>query len=160
MNIFGMGPLELLVVLMLALVFLGPEKLPEVLGQLGKVYREVRKMTNELSAEFNDSMQEFKELQDFDLGLSEMSEPEPAAANVESVPSAPELPASGDITLLEGDTPAFETPVPAVTGGVAVAEAPTQVALTKAESFPAPDQPTHNGHARPRPSMDDLLPPY
>src|SRR5205085_11597319 len=67
MNFFGMGPLELLVVLVLALVFLGPEKLPEMAAQLGKVVRDLRRISNELSAEFNQSMAEIQSIQQVDL---------------------------------------------------------------------------------------------
>lgn len=45
---FGMSLAEIGVVLVLALVFLGPERLPEVARTLGKTLREVRKAGNML----------------------------------------------------------------------------------------------------------------
>ena len=53
MNFLGMGPMELMVILVLALIVLGPAKLPEIAGQIGRVVRDFRRMTGDLSSEFN-----------------------------------------------------------------------------------------------------------
>ena len=53
MNFLGMGPMELMVILVLALIVFGPGKLPEIAGQVGRVVRDFRRMTGELSSEFN-----------------------------------------------------------------------------------------------------------
>jgi TatA/E family protein of Tat protein translocase len=53
MNFLGMGPMELMVILVLALIVFGPGKLPEIAGQVGRVVRDFRRMTGELSTEFN-----------------------------------------------------------------------------------------------------------
>ncbi len=45
---FNLGPLEILVVFGLALVVLGPRRLPEVARYLGKFYGTIRKTTWEL----------------------------------------------------------------------------------------------------------------
>lgn len=54
MNVFGVGPLELIVVLVVALIFVGPERLPRLAADLARTIREVRKYTNSLASEFND----------------------------------------------------------------------------------------------------------
>jgi TatA/E family protein of Tat protein translocase len=46
---FGLGMGELLVILVLALLFLGPKKLPEVASSLGKAIRSFRKATTDLT---------------------------------------------------------------------------------------------------------------
>jgi TatA/E family protein of Tat protein translocase len=46
---FGLGPTELIVILVLALVLLGPNKLPSVAVSLGKAIRQFRKATQDLS---------------------------------------------------------------------------------------------------------------
>ena len=51
MNFFGMGPLELGLILALALVVFGPDKLPELARQLGRVIGEVRRFSSEASSE-------------------------------------------------------------------------------------------------------------
>ena len=48
MNIFGMGPLELLVIALVAFIFLGPKKMVDAVRLLGKATKEVRRMTDEL----------------------------------------------------------------------------------------------------------------
>jgi Sec-independent protein translocase protein TatA len=50
MNLFGIGPLELLVVLTVALVVLGPARLASTGRQLGKMARDLRRATQELPA--------------------------------------------------------------------------------------------------------------
>ena len=50
MNIIGMGPLEVLVILLLAFILLGPQKMVDGARLLGRAYREVRRMSAELPA--------------------------------------------------------------------------------------------------------------
>jgi sec-independent protein translocase protein TatA len=45
---FNIGPIELLLVLVLALIILGPGKLPEVGNALGKTIREFRKASSDV----------------------------------------------------------------------------------------------------------------
>lgn len=46
---FGMGGSEILVILVVALLFLGPDKLPEAASKISKGIRELRKQTRELT---------------------------------------------------------------------------------------------------------------
>ncbi len=48
MNIFGMGPLEILVIALIAFIFLGPKKMVDAARLMGKATKEVRRMTDEL----------------------------------------------------------------------------------------------------------------
>ena len=50
MSIFGMGPLEIIVILLLAFIFLGPSKMIDAAHVLGKASREFRRMASELSS--------------------------------------------------------------------------------------------------------------
>ena len=50
MNFLGMGPMELMMILVLALIVFGPGKLPEIAGQVGRVVRDFRRTTAELSS--------------------------------------------------------------------------------------------------------------
>jgi Tat protein translocase TatB subunit len=52
MELFGIGAGELLLILALALVVLGPEKLPEVAGQIGRTVADFRRQASELTSEF------------------------------------------------------------------------------------------------------------
>lgn len=52
---FGIGVPELLVILVVALVVLGPKRLPEVAKGLGKALGEFRRATSDLSEEINNA---------------------------------------------------------------------------------------------------------
>lgn len=49
---FGLGPAELIVVLALALIFIGPEKLPDLATKLGKTVRQIRSAVDDLKDDF------------------------------------------------------------------------------------------------------------
>lgn len=49
MSFLGMGPLEILLILILGFLFFGPEKLPQMAAKAGKLYRNFRKATFDLS---------------------------------------------------------------------------------------------------------------
>jgi TatA/E family protein of Tat protein translocase len=52
MNFLGMGPMEIAVIAIVGLMIFGPGKLPEVAGQVGKAVRDFKRMTADLSSEF------------------------------------------------------------------------------------------------------------
>ena len=54
----NVGTPELLVIMLVALVVLGPQKLPEVARQVGRAMAEVRKLTSGFQAEMRDALQE------------------------------------------------------------------------------------------------------
>lgn len=60
MSFMGMGPMELGVILVIALIIFGPGKLPEIGAQIGNVVREFRNATGDLTGEFQEAMGEFK----------------------------------------------------------------------------------------------------
>jgi sec-independent protein translocase protein TatB len=49
--VFNLGAGEIVVILVLALVFLGPKQLPEMASKLGKVIRDIRKATSDIKNE-------------------------------------------------------------------------------------------------------------
>jgi sec-independent protein translocase protein TatA len=51
MNFLGMGPAELVLIMIIALIVLGPGKLPEVARALGKTMREFRSLTDGFQTE-------------------------------------------------------------------------------------------------------------
>ncbi|MFH1559913.1 MAG: twin-arginine translocase TatA/TatE family subunit [Chloroflexota bacterium] len=48
MDFLGIGPIELLVIALIAFLFLGPERMMEMARSLGKIMRDVRRTTSEL----------------------------------------------------------------------------------------------------------------
>lgn len=53
---------EMMVIALAALLIFGPGKLPEVMGQAGKLYKDFRNMTSELTGEFEKTVAEAKEM--------------------------------------------------------------------------------------------------
>src|SRR5437763_12064204 len=63
---FGLGMGELIVILAIALIFLGPKRLPDVATSLGKAIRSFRKATRDLTDQLeidDDVKQPLRELQ-------------------------------------------------------------------------------------------------
>ena len=55
---FNVGPMELVVIFILALLVVGPKKLPEVSRQLGKGLREFRRVSDEVRGEIDGALSE------------------------------------------------------------------------------------------------------
>ena len=56
MDFLGMGWPEIILICIVALIVVGPEKLPEYLRSLGKYYRKFRKMTDGVTKDFRDAI--------------------------------------------------------------------------------------------------------
>ena len=93
MNFLGMGPMELMMILVLALIVFGPGKLPEIAGQVGRVVRDFRRTTSELSSEFSRTLslevEERKATKSPAAPAEAAYEPPPAESVVGTVDPAP-----------------------------------------------------------------------
>jgi TatA/E family protein of Tat protein translocase len=67
---FNIGPMELIVILLVALLIVGPKRLPEVGRTIGKSLREFRRATEEVRYSFAASLDDEAE--------GETAEPEPS----------------------------------------------------------------------------------
>jgi sec-independent protein translocase protein TatB len=65
MDFLGIGPLELIVVLVIALIVVGPERLPEVARSIGKTMRDIRAMSQGL---MNEWQREINSVAEVDTG--------------------------------------------------------------------------------------------
>jgi sec-independent protein translocase protein TatB len=52
MDFLGVGPLELLVILIIALIVVGPERLPQIAQSIGKTVRDLRAMSQGFTTEW------------------------------------------------------------------------------------------------------------
>jgi sec-independent protein translocase protein TatB len=63
--VFNLSGSEIVVILLLALIVLGPEKLPEAIRRFGRIYGELRKMGTGFQSEFRTAFEEpLKELRE------------------------------------------------------------------------------------------------
>lgn len=60
----GVGPAEIFVLAVVALVIFGPGKLPEVAGQVGRAVRDFRRMTADLTGEFERTIAEVDDIKE------------------------------------------------------------------------------------------------
>ena len=58
---FGIGPTELIVILVIALLVLGPKRLPELASGLGKGLAEFRRATSDINAELDEARRSVEE---------------------------------------------------------------------------------------------------
>ncbi|MEZ4744196.1 MAG: Sec-independent protein translocase protein TatB [Bdellovibrionota bacterium] len=55
---FGIGFVEICIIALVAVVFVGPKKLPELMKHVGKFFVQVRKMSNEVKSSFDNVVRE------------------------------------------------------------------------------------------------------
>jgi TatA/E family protein of Tat protein translocase len=111
MNILGVGPMELALIVVIAVIVLGPEKLPEFMATIGRVYSEFRRATSQLTDDFNRTLK--TELNEGHAAIQQAKDaPTDVRAGVEGVASSTQA-AAGRVAGGVGSPPA---PVQAPTG--------------------------------------------
>ena len=55
---FGIGPMELILIAIVAIVFIGPERLPDVMRKCGRMFVQFRRQANDVKSSFNDVIQD------------------------------------------------------------------------------------------------------
>lgn len=99
-SIFGIGVLEFIFILIFALIFLGPDRLPRVTRETLQFFRRLQKLSGELTRQVNDEIGDLREL-DPSYHMKQLMDEEeeedsakgagrkPAAARQTSAPSQP-----------------------------------------------------------------------
>jgi TatA/E family protein of Tat protein translocase len=108
-----------MVILVLALIIFGPGKLPEIAGQVGRVVRDFRRTTAELSSEFNRTLS--LEIEERKATTTDtVAPPAPpaeqetySAAPAETAPVAAVEPSEAPPVIAPPVAPVIETPAPA-----------------------------------------------
>jgi TatA/E family protein of Tat protein translocase len=81
---FGIGMPELLVILGLALIILGPKKIPDLARGLGRAMKEFKKATEEMKESLREETTDLKEVRDsFVREIDRATEPEGAGEDSE-----------------------------------------------------------------------------
>src|SRR5271165_3958732 len=117
---------ELLLIAVLALIFIGPKELPQVLHSLGRMSAKLRRSADDFRRQFEDSMREagyedlHKNIQDFrslnpanqlkesiDRAVNQTYTPAPAApAEVPASPPVPSSPVESPMKIADDSSPA------------------------------------------------------
>jgi TatA/E family protein of Tat protein translocase len=128
----GIGPGELIIILIIALIVVGPGKLPDVGSALGKSIREFRKAATDVQE-----------------SVSLDAAPKPAAPATPAVPApaaAPALPPAPVVAAAVAAEPAAEATVEAaVAPPVAANVAPAATVAAPADLAPGPVEPAAPG---------------
>ena len=93
MDFLGIGPLELVLILILGFLFFGPEKLPGMAAKAGKLYRNFRKATSDLGKTISEDISKEVKLEEKTTVLSEPEPGEktiPASTQIENPTSKPD----------------------------------------------------------------------
>ncbi len=108
MEIFGVGPAELVLILIIVLFIFGPDQLPEIAKKLGGGVREIRRTLDSISNEVDDTVQPIKELMDPTRSTSSTSDT-PAAGSVPAAGSAaPNLIVAEEAEIMDSARPTRE----------------------------------------------------
>lgn len=113
MNVFGVGPVEIFVVLIVILVLFGPDKLPEMAKKLGGTTKELRDSLNTMTDQMNEALEASMKLEDGNVPPPEVTEiPSPSKlSDSNAVPEA-DVPALGVALAPPQPDPPEESPVP------------------------------------------------
>lgn len=118
--VFNLTGSELVVILLLALVVLGPEKLPGAIRQVGRVFRELRRISTgfqkEFTSVFTEPVQEIRNLTDM-LGssLEDITSPAPETPPPPATSTTPDNAPDNELnteSLPEASAAEGETPDP------------------------------------------------
>jgi len=133
---FGLGMGEIVIILVLALVLLGPQKLPDAAKQLGKGLREFRKATEDLKQQFETEL------------YSNPSKPsKPTLVGPQTPPAEGEPPQAvppGGVPAVAGEVPSASAEnIPGLEAALAEpqAAAPSAIAVAAEPPVPAPAPP-------------------
>jgi sec-independent protein translocase protein TatB len=105
---FGMGGSEILVILVVALLFLGPEKLPSAAKQISKGIRDIKKQTRALQQTIEDDDQIGGAIRDLKSALRGDDPPVRPRPIKRPVKQEPALPAGEEAEVAEAAEPAAE----------------------------------------------------
>ena len=89
---FGIGIPEFLVILVIALIFVGPERLPEVAKMFSRMYADFRKATEDVSEELRNARQMLEEeVRQAERELQEEQSPQSTIPAPGSQPEGPSV---------------------------------------------------------------------
>ena len=142
---FNLQGSEIIIVLLLALVVLGPEKLPDAMRKAGKAYSELKKMSTSFQSEFRAAVDEpLREIRETANVLRDSADFTKLQDGERSEkPKSGEMAAIGDEGGPTADVPTFETSASTDSSGPSMTDDSEPAPFASAEAEP----PVRSGHA-------------
>lgn len=106
MNLFGVGPTEIFVILIVILVLFGPDKLPEIAKKIGGASREIRDGLDSINDQMNTALEASMDLEKAQMIKPAESAAENSMITVEPLQDNAPLPLSPNQTQAEPPSPA------------------------------------------------------
>jgi sec-independent protein translocase protein TatB len=135
---FDVGFSEIVVIAVVALIVIGPERLPKVARTLGHLFGRMQRYVNDVKADISREM-ELDELRKLQATVQEAAQSIQNTVNKEITSTESEL-NSIAASAAQAVQPAPETPAPAPVMAPVSAEAQTKLDLGEHSSPPAPKQ--------------------
>lgn len=154
MELFGVGPLEALLVGVIAFLVVGPDRFPELARQAGKWYRVARAFTTDVMADVQGAVKELEAEVDASTGgglrsIRELTEARDILSEARADAEAATSSAQAAVESTATESPTASAPAQAVP----VAEAVTTEVAPAAEVVTAPPPsltpPSNGGHGDP-----------
>jgi sec-independent protein translocase protein TatB len=160
-SFFGIGIFELVMIAVIALIVMGPERLPGAMREVAKYMRQLREVSNEFQSQFSDELQMLDEINPrriFDSAVDPKARPTPGAPPgprapspaVGAVPSKPPVaPAAVAVnTILPPPTPEAQTDTASSTLPVEPPLPPPAVAKSEATLPPSATEESAGAEAK------------
>jgi sec-independent protein translocase protein TatB len=127
MSLFGVGAAEAGLILVIAMVLIGPQRFPEIMRQAGRWYRVARRFTDEVMKDVRSAVQEIER------------EVEEEAQDLRSVRELADV--SGDLKAAREETEAVGRSAAAAAQEPAAPRTPTPISAGKPAETPKPAEP-------------------
>jgi Tat protein translocase TatB subunit len=138
----SLGPAEILVILVIALIVLGPSRLPEAGRQVGKALSEIRRWTQDVRSEMEGAFQPEPPTASMPTSAPVF---DPMPSNAPTLDAAPTAPIEDALVTPNPATPEPATHEPATPESVPAAELPA----TEPVAAPEPSRPAAPEPSRP-----------
>lgn len=103
MNLFGVGPTEIFVVVIVILVLFGPDKLPEIAKKIGGVSREIREGLDTINEQMNSALEASMEMDRAQMSKPPSEAPAPTDNQTSALASEPPAPADSPVIMPPSD---------------------------------------------------------
>ena len=97
---FGLGISEIIVIVVAALIFVGPKQLPEFIKSAGKLFVQIRRATNEVKSTVDGVIREAEEeVRKEAKSISESIDQKAISKNLSEIPAAFDIPGALDVSM-------------------------------------------------------------